>query len=129
MRQYTVTAVSRLLGHESNRGEVIRTLLINQSVILIHWRTARAVPNCLSARSVGGMSMGGNAAEQNGPRTEALRRALQQVHDEAVAADLLFLEHWQIQRYPGVAACLRAGQIRRANPKLAAEIHAELTKR
>ena len=73
--------------------------------------------------------MGGNAAEQSGPRTEALRRALQQVHDEAVAADLLFLEDWQTQRRPGVAACLRAGQIRRANPALAAEIHAELTRR
>ena len=73
--------------------------------------------------------MGGNAAEQSGPRTEALRRALQQVHDEAAAADLLFLEDWQTQRRPGVAACLRAGQIRRANLVLAAEIHAELTRR
>ena len=73
--------------------------------------------------------MGGDAAEQSGPRTEALRRALQQVHDEAVAADLLFLEDWQTQRHLGVAACLRASQIRRANPALAAEIHAELTRR
>ncbi len=73
--------------------------------------------------------MRGNAAEQSGPRTEALRRALQQVHDEAAAADLLFLEYWQTQRVPDVAASLRASQIRRANPTLAAEIHAELTRR
>ena len=73
--------------------------------------------------------MGGNATEHSGPRTAALRRALQQVHDEAVAADLLFLEDWQTQRHPGVAACLRASQIRRANPALAAEIHEELTRR
>jgi hypothetical protein len=75
------------------------------------------------------MPMRGNAAEQSGPRTEALRRALQQVHDEAAAADLLFLEYWQTQRVPDVAASLRASQIRRANPTLAAEIHAELTRR
>jgi hypothetical protein len=75
------------------------------------------------------MSMQGNGGEQNGPRTEALRRALQQVHDEAAAADLLFLEDWQTQRRPGIAASLRASQIRRANPALAAEIHAELTRR
>ncbi len=73
--------------------------------------------------------MEGNAAEQSGPRTEALRRALQQVRDEAVAADLLFLEDWQTQRHPGLAACLRASQIRRANPALAAEIYAELNRR
>jgi hypothetical protein len=75
------------------------------------------------------MSMGDSAAEQNGPRTEALRRALRQVHDEAAAADLLFLEFWQAQRQPDIAASLRASQIRRANPALAAEIHAELTRR
>jgi hypothetical protein len=70
-----------------------------------------------------------DAADPSGPRTEALRRALQKVHDEAAAADLLFLEYWQIQRIPDVAASLRASQIRRANPTLAAEIHAELTRR
>jgi hypothetical protein len=75
------------------------------------------------------MPMRGSVAEQSGPRTEALRRALQQVHDEAEAADLLFLEYWQAQRAPGIAASLRAAQIRRANPTLAAEIHAELTRR
>ena len=49
--------------------------------------------------------------------------------DEAAAADLLFLEYWQTQRCPDIAASLRASQIRRANPALAAEIHAELTRR
>ena len=33
------------------------------------------------------------------------------------------------QRQPEIAASLRASQIRRANPALAAEIHAELTRR
>ena len=66
---------------------------------------------------------------QIGPRTEALRRALRQVRDQAAVADLIFLEYWQMQRSDDIAACLRAGQIRRANPALAAEIHAELTRR
>ena len=70
-----------------------------------------------------------NGTGEYGPRTEALRRALRQVQDEAAAADLLFLEDWQTQRYPGIAACLRASQIRRANPVLAAEIHEELHRR
>jgi hypothetical protein len=70
-----------------------------------------------------------NGAEQGGPRTEALRQALRQVRDEAAAADLMFLEDWQTYRYPSVAACLRAGQIRRANPELAAQIDAELRRR
>jgi hypothetical protein len=68
-------------------------------------------------------------AEQHGPRTEALRRALRQVQDAAAVADLLFLEYWQTRPSADIAACLRAGQIRRANPALAAEIHAELTRR
>jgi hypothetical protein len=75
------------------------------------------------------MSMRASVAERSGPRTEALRRALQQTFDEAAAADLRFLEDWQMQRSPGIAASLRASQIRRANPTLAAEIHAELTRR
>jgi hypothetical protein len=73
------------------------------------------------------MSMGDSGAAENGPRTEAVRRALQQVDDEAAAADLLFLEHWETQRTLDIAATLRASQIRRANPGLAAAIHEELT--
>ena len=49
--------------------------------------------------------------------------------NEAAAADLLFLEYWQAQRCSDIAASLRASQIRRANPTLAAEIHAELNRR
>jgi len=73
--------------------------------------------------------MSANGVQQTGPHTEALRRVLEQVHDEAAAADLLFLEHWQMQRYPDIAASLRASQIRRANPQLAAAISAELNRR
>ena len=73
--------------------------------------------------------MQGNSAEQSGPRTEAVRRALRQAKDEAVAADLLFLDHWEAGRGSDIAAMLRASQIRRASPVLAAEIHAELTRR
>ncbi len=73
--------------------------------------------------------MRGTFADQSRPRTNAVRRALMDVHDDAAAADLLFLEDWQTQRCSDVAALLRASQIRRANPVLAAEIHAELTKR
>jgi len=75
------------------------------------------------------MPMRSSVAEQSGPRTDALRRALQQTDDEAAAADLMFLEFWQTQRSPNVAASLRAAQIRRANPVLAAAIHAELNGR
>jgi len=73
--------------------------------------------------------MRGDGADNKGPRTEALRRALQLVDNEAAAADLLFLEYWQAQRCSDIAASLRASQIRRANPTLAAEIHAELNRR
>lgn len=60
------------------------------------------------------------------PRTEALRRALQIYADRSSTADLVFLENWEAQGRPSVAATLRAHQIRRANPLLAAEIRAEL---
>lgn len=66
---------------------------------------------------------------QVGPRTEALRRALKAVQDETMAADLLFLEDWCIQRRPAIADCLRAAQIRRANPLLAEAILGELSRR
>jgi hypothetical protein len=75
------------------------------------------------------MPMEGEGAEGTGPRTEALRSALVEVHDESAVADLLFLEAWQTERRTGVGACLRASQIRRANPALAAQIFAELSRR
>jgi hypothetical protein len=63
------------------------------------------------------------------PQTEAVRRALRGVRSEAAVADLLFLEYWEMQRTGDIAATLRASQIRRANPHLAAAIHAELAGR
>jgi len=59
------------------------------------------------------------------PRTLAVTRAIQ---DSLVGArdDLLFLEQWEAVPMPGSAAALRVGQIRRANPLLAAEIRAEM---
>ena len=61
--------------------------------------------------------------------TEALRRALGSVHDPLAAADLIYLDNWEIASIPGVAAALRASQLRRANPELAAEIRAEVSAR
>ena len=59
------------------------------------------------------------------PRTVAVTRAIQ---TSLVGArdDLLFLEQWEAVPMPGSAAALRVGQIRRANPLLAAEIRAEM---
>lgn len=58
--------------------------------------------------------------------TAAVQRALAVAPDHTSQADLLFLERWEQRAVPGTAAALRAGQIRRANPILAAEIRAEL---
>ena len=63
------------------------------------------------------------------PLTRAVARALATLHDPASVSDLLFLERWEISPLPGTAAALRVGQIRRANPALAAEIRAELARR
>jgi hypothetical protein len=63
------------------------------------------------------------------PYTQALRRALQDATDMSAVADLLFLEAWEIHRPRDLAITLRASQIRRANPRLAAEITAELRTR
>jgi len=60
-------------------------------------------------------------------RTEAVRRALSTNQDAVTVSDLLFLEAWEAAPMADVAATLRAGQIRRANPALAAEIRAELS--
>lgn len=62
-------------------------------------------------------------------RTRALREALAAVRDHAAANDLMFLEAWEICPTFGIGAVLRVGQIRRANPALAAEIRAELSRR
>lgn len=63
------------------------------------------------------------------PYTQAVRRALQGVRDSVTEDDLLFLEAWEIRPSPLLGVTLRAGQIRRANPALAAEIDAELKAR
>ena len=60
------------------------------------------------------------------PYTEAVRRALQGISDPRLAADLLFLEAWERDPVANLGVTLRAGQIRRANPGLAAAIGAEL---
>ncbi len=65
------------------------------------------------------------------PTTTAAQRALTAFHSsqaitERLSADLLFLENWERNPAPGTAAALRIGQIRRANPRLAAEIREEL---
>lgn len=61
------------------------------------------------------------------PRTEAVRRALAAARDHAAAADLMFLEYWVTHPSRDLAATLRAGQIRRANPTLAEAIRQELS--
>ncbi len=60
------------------------------------------------------------------PFTLAVREALQGVNNSAIEADLLFLEAWEMQPSSHLGATLRASQIRRANPGLAAAIDAEL---
>jgi hypothetical protein len=62
----------------------------------------------------------------NAPLTAAVRQALQGVNNSAIEADLLFLEAWEMHPSSHLAATLRASQIRRANPGLAAAIGAEL---
>lgn len=61
------------------------------------------------------------------PRTNAVRRAIDA--DRRAAPDLLFLEQWEMAPQSGVAAVLRVAQIRRANPRLAADLRAELSGR
>ena len=61
-------------------------------------------------------------------QTEAVRHALALARDHALLADLLFLERWEMAPIPGPAAALRASQIRRANPRLAAAVRAEVAR-
>ncbi len=63
------------------------------------------------------------------PHTEAVQRALAQVSDRGHAADLLYLEAWEINPVPGAAAARRVAQLRRANPALADAIRRELGRR
>lgn len=76
----------------------------------------------------GEQPMSDSAAQTGQACTRALRRALQAVQDRAATDDLMFLEAWEMSPTFGVGAVLRVGQIRRANPALAAEIRAEVTR-
>ena len=60
------------------------------------------------------------------PLTQAVRQALRGVNNSLAEADLLFLEAWEIRPSSNLGVTLRASQIRRANPALAAAIGAEL---
>ena len=62
-------------------------------------------------------------AEQ--PETRAVSLAPREVSDPRTS-DLLFLEAWERERPRNLGATLRASQIRRANPALAAEIEREV---
>ena len=70
--------------------------------------------------------MGSADAIPKPPFTRAVREALQKVKDSQAEADLLFLEAWEIRPSSHLGMTLRASQIRRANPILAAAIDAEL---
>jgi hypothetical protein len=60
------------------------------------------------------------------PFTLAVRQALQNVNNSQIEADFLFLEAWEMQPSSHLGVTLKASQIRRANPGLAAAIDAEL---
>jgi hypothetical protein len=60
------------------------------------------------------------------PFTAAVREALQNITNSQVENDLLFLEAWEMQPSANLGVTLKASQIRRANPGLAAAIDAEL---
>jgi hypothetical protein len=60
------------------------------------------------------------------PLTRAVSLALRDIHDPGARSDLLFLEAWEVHRPTNLGATLRASQIRRANPDLAAAIEREL---
>jgi hypothetical protein len=61
-----------------------------------------------------------------GPQTEVLRRVLAEPLPISVVADYLFLEAWEREPSDNAGVTLRIGQIRRANPALAAAIRAEI---
>jgi hypothetical protein len=65
-------------------------------------------------------------SELRPPFTSAVKQALQGVNNSQIEADLLFFEAWEMHPSAHLGAALRANQIRRANPNLAAAIDAEL---
>lgn len=62
------------------------------------------------------------------PHTATIERALANTSSHTASDDFLFLEAWERRASPDLSALLRAGQIRRANPALAAELRAELSR-
>jgi hypothetical protein len=60
------------------------------------------------------------------PFTLAVRQALQATNNSQIEDDLLFLEAWEMHPSSNLGLTLKASQIRRANPGLAAAIGAEL---
>ena len=60
------------------------------------------------------------------PLTAAMQRAAGSFRDDSSISGLFFLEAWELGCVPDLSAMLRARQIRRSNPALAAEIRAEL---
>ncbi len=61
-----------------------------------------------------------------GAITTTIAQALATTHSHTASDDLLFLEAWEYSTNPGLADMLRAAQIRRANPALAAALRAEI---
>lgn len=62
------------------------------------------------------------------PCTVTIARALAGTRSHTASDDLLFLEAWERGASTDLSAMLRAAQIRRANPALAAELRAELSR-
>ncbi len=60
------------------------------------------------------------------PMTSAVRDMLLSANNPAMVDDLLFLERWEAMPSPGMGSVLRAAQIRRANPDLAAAVRKEI---
>jgi hypothetical protein len=67
-----------------------------------------------------------NQPTRKQPFTLAVRHALQDTNNSQIEADLLFLEAWEMYPSSNLGVTLKASQIRRANPGLAAAIGAEL---
>ncbi len=63
------------------------------------------------------------------PLTHIVRAMLANPLSPSAVDDLLFLEAWERNPAPGLGAVRRAGQIRRANPQVAAAIRSEIAAR
>ncbi|QNT77637.1 hypothetical protein [Entomobacter blattae] len=61
----------------------------------------------------------------NQPKTHAARKAMA-THGKNMAADLVFLEHWESTPVPTTSSLLRALQIKKANPELMQAISNEI---